>query len=193
MSAKCLKFWEYDREAPLTCPSCGWIGRAAANEDHHDDLIDVCCPECDRVLLIVSFPTISEPRAAAAAGNPRAQAELRNVDVVDVFHVRAQQAELKHPSQLTTLEGDRLLIVWDFEEHDDGKWTVLRHNGQEIWRELAYYEGYERFAVVLGILRERYGTRLLEVQPTPASGLYLYGDDLSAPMIVARLNKSLQG
>jgi hypothetical protein len=47
---------------------------------------------------------------------------------------------------------------------------VLRHGDREIWREPAYYESYQRFAEVYEILRERYGPRLAEVRPTPASG-----------------------
>ena len=69
---------------------------------------------------------------------------------------------------------------------------MLRHGGQEIWRELAFFEGYERFAVVFEILRERYGSRLTEVRPTSASELYLYGDKLSAPATIERLNASLE-
>ena len=83
------------------------------------------------------------------------------------------------------------MIDWDLEGQDDEDWTVLRHDGQEIWRELAYYEGYQRFAAVFEILRERYGSRLAEVRPTPASEVYLYGDKLSAPETVERLNASL--
>jgi hypothetical protein len=68
---------------------------------------------------------------------------------------------------------------------------VLRHAGVEIWRELAYWEGYTRFETVFAILRERYGRRLREVRPTDASELYLYGDCLTAPRTVTRLNATL--
>lgn len=83
-------------------------------------------------------------------------------------------------------------IDWDFEECDGETWTVLRHDDDEIWRELAYYEGYERFAAVFDLLSERYGARLKEVRPTSASEMYLYGDKLSAPDTIARLNGSLK-
>ena len=63
--------------------------------------------------------------------------------------------------------------------------------GREIWRELAYFEGYTRFEKVFAILGERYGSRFREVRPTPESELYLYGDRLSAPDIVRRLNATL--
>ncbi len=68
---------------------------------------------------------------------------------------------------------------------------MLRHGDREIWRELAYYEGYQRFAAVFELLRERYGSRLAEVRPTPASEVYLYGDKLSAPQTIDGLNASL--
>src|SRR4051812_13445046 len=140
------------------------------------------------MLLIVAFPTIEETRAAAAAGNPRAQAELPSVEAREERLSRSQELELKTADQLPQLQGDALRIDWDLEERDDEHWTVLRHDGKEIWSELAYYEGYERFAQVFEILRERYGSRLAEVRPTPASELYLYGDKLSAPQAIAELN-----
>ena len=143
------------------------------------------------MLLIVAFPTIEETRAAAAAGNARAQAELPNVDARQTFLDRAQALELKEPGQLPSLDGERLMIDWDFEQRGEERWTVLRHDVQEVWRERAYYEGYERFAAVFELLRQRYGSLLAELRPTPASWLYLYGDNLSAPQTIERLNASL--
>ena len=191
VSAKRLNYWDYDRDATLTCPSCGGTGRGADNEDYFEELLDVRCPECDRKLLIVAFPTIEETRAAAAAGNACAQAELPNVDARDSFLERAQQLELKEAAQIQDLDGDKLVIEWDFEERDDENWTVLRHGGREIWRELAYYEGYQRFAAVFEILHERYGSHLAEVRPTPSSQMYLYGDESSARQTIDELNASL--
>jgi hypothetical protein len=192
VSAKHLSYWDYDRDAILTCRSCGWSGRGADNENHFEELLDVRCPECERMLLIVAFPTIEETRAAAAAGNARAQAELPNVDAREEQLNHAQNLELKTAGQLPDLEGDTLCIDWDLEERDDEHWTVLRHGDREIWRELAYYEGYQRFAAVFELLRQRYGSRLTEVRPTPASEMYLYGDKLSAPQTIDALNASLR-
>jgi hypothetical protein len=143
------------------------------------------------MLLIVALPTTEETRAAAAAGNARAKAELPNVDAREERLNRAQDRELKSADQLPDLEGDTLRIDWDLEERDGEHWTVLRHRDREVWRELAYYEGYQRFADVFKLLHERYGSRLAEVRPTTASEVYLYGDKLSAPQVIARLNASL--
>jgi hypothetical protein len=189
--ANLLGFWDYDRDAPLSCPACGWAGSGAGHENAFQDLLDVRCPACDEMLLVVNYPTLVETRVAAAAGDRRAQAELANVDATEARAERAAALELKEPSQLPDLAGERLVIVWDFEDRDDEKWTVLRHGDEEIWRELAYYEGYRRFAEVFEILRARYGSRLAEVRPTPASGLYLYGDKTPPPHTVEELNASL--
>jgi hypothetical protein len=44
--------------------------------------------------------------------------------------------------------------------------------------QLSLYEGYVRFREIVDILQQKYGVRA--VVPTPASGLYLYGDKLTA-------------
>lgn len=83
MSASITPYWEYDRDAPVACPTCGWSGAAKSGEQAHDELLDVKCPKCSQMLLIVPLPTVEETRAAAAAGNPGAQAELPNVDRIE--------------------------------------------------------------------------------------------------------------
>lgn len=77
--ARHVGFWEYDASAPLTCGGCEWKGTGGGNEEHFSDLFDVRCPVCETMLLIVSFPTIAETRAAAAAGNEAALAELQTL------------------------------------------------------------------------------------------------------------------
>jgi hypothetical protein len=187
-----MEFWDYDREARVRCPGCGWEGRAAEGEDLAKDLLEVRCPLCERMLRIIPFPTLDQTRAAASAGNPRAQAELSGVDRRQAFLDRAAEVELKSSDRLPDLEGDHIVIDWDFEERDGEGWTVLRHGDREMWRERAYYEGADRFAAVFALLHDRYGARLSAVRPTRESADYLFGDDWSAPDRIDRLNESLQ-
>ena len=191
--AKFLGFWDYDPDDPLDCPSCGWSGRRGNIAEQHRDLLDFCCPRCDKMLLIVPFPTVDETRAAAAAGNPRALAELSNLEAAEARAMHAHSLELREPAQLPELIGEQLVIDWDFDDRDNEKWTILRHGEREIWCELAYWEGYTRFAEVFEILHTRYGTQLTDVRPTRASELYLYGDRLTAPEKIIELNASLRG
>ena len=193
LMSKHLSYWNYDKNAPLSCPSCGWRGRGAGNEELHSQLLDVTCPDCDEMLLIVSFPTRRQTRTAAAVGNPRAERELTSATEREERVNRAAKLELREPSQLPELAAPEVLIDWDVEEPDDDPWVILRHQGAEIWREVAFYEGYERFAAIFKILKRRYGARLVEVRPTAAAKFYLSGDSLAAPKLVGDLNASLKG
>jgi len=73
--------YQYNAAARLHCPSCAWSG-AAADADRHafDDLFDVTCPACEKMLLVVAYPTIDEIRAAAASGNQSATESLKQID-----------------------------------------------------------------------------------------------------------------
>ncbi|MBN8868256.1 MAG: hypothetical protein J0H66_00075 [Solirubrobacterales bacterium] len=197
MAARHLNYYEYDRDATIEC-SCGWSGRCSAGEDFFREVLDVTCPRCDTMLMVVAYPTHEDTRAAAAAGNEQAIEDLAQVESRERFLAAAKASELKEPGQLPDLDGDDLVIDWDFLEVDanqtDGeidRWTVLRLDGEEIFREAAYWEGINRFEAVIRILREKYGSRLAELRPTESSWLYLLGDYLWADGKVKALNAEL--
>jgi hypothetical protein len=190
--AERIAFWDYDANAGLSCPACGWSGTGAGHEELHAELLDVRCPDCDQMLLIVPYPTAEETRAAAAAGNEAAAAELEDVEKREAFLERAGESALTDPAQLPDLPGDNLTIHWDLERREGDRWTVLRHEETVLWQEIAFYEGYERFVEVVELLKRRYGNRLSEVRPTERSEDWLYGDKLSAPQMVADLNAELR-
>ena len=79
MAAKQVKYYDYDRSEPVEC-GCGWSGLPGAYEDYFHELLDVTCPDCDSMLLIVPFPTYEQTRAAAADGNEEAIAELQRIE-----------------------------------------------------------------------------------------------------------------
>ena len=198
--ARQVNYYDYESGRTISC-DCGWSGKSAeGNQEEYSELFDVSCPACDRMLLIVPYPTHEETRAAAAKGdNPEARLELAMVKQREAFHARAEEHELTEASQLPDLEGDELVIEWDLEDPnpdlsgpEGDAWTVLRHGDRVIWRELAFWEGYERFGEVLEILRARYGERLADLRPTEASWYPLYGDVLSSPGHVDRLRDSLR-
>jgi hypothetical protein len=197
MGADYQEYWVYNqnRDTPLTCAACGWTGYGSDHEHVHGNLLDVSCPECGTTILIVPFPTLEQTQVAADAGNTGAQEELPRMEARQIEHQsflrRATPQELRDATELPDLDGDRLVIDWDFEETGEERWTVLRHGIHELWREVAYFEGYGRFEDVFNILRTRYGSRLAEVRPTPGSELYLYGDKPSSQQVIADLNASL--
>ena len=194
--AKQVNYYDYESGRTISC-DCGWSGKCAeGSQEDYRELFDVSCPVCDQMLLIVPYPTHEETRAVAATDNPEAELNLVMVEQREAFFARAEEHELTEASELPDLEGDELVIEWDFEEpaenagHRD-KWTILRHGDRVIWREFAFYEGYERFGEVLVILRTRYGERLVDLRPTEDSYNYLCGDVLRAGGMVRSLRKSL--
>ena len=52
-------FGYYDsgwQEDVFSCPDCGWSGRTGdVDPDYFRDLMDLSCPECDKMLVIVCY------------------------------------------------------------------------------------------------------------------------------------------
>jgi len=192
MCARQVAYYDYDADAELTCPACSWRGTIGPDE-YFEELFDVRCPACEQMLLIVAYPTHDETRVAAAAGNPKAIAALPALDKREAFLARASASELRSADQLPDLPGDALTITWDFEQPTDGTshLTVLRHGDTILWRELAYWEGFERFREVAVLLHERYGSRLRGLMPTSRADTYLLGDRLWTIAAVDRINARL--
>jgi len=60
-SAKRLEYEDYDEEAVLECPACGWRGQAKDGDlETWTEVADVSCPHCSKMLLVISYPTPKE-------------------------------------------------------------------------------------------------------------------------------------
>lgn len=189
-SIRTLSYWDYDPHATVAC-NCGWSGPGGDHEEHHLDsmLLDVRCGSCGRMLLVAMYPTLEGTRAAAAAGNPRAQAELPDIEGQAAKRAaKAAQPHLTGPDQLPDLPDEVVIIDWTF----GGAGQALMHHGTEIWSEPAYYESYRRFAEIFEILREKYGDRFAGLIPEETTGWWLYGDRLGSPGVVSNLNRSVR-
>ncbi|TVS14940.1 MAG: hypothetical protein EA424_17790 [Planctomycetaceae bacterium] len=186
------------RERVWKCGNCGWQGPGTdlGTGEMFDELMEMDCPSCYERILVVSYPTLSESREN---WSKMSVLEREYAEAIARFSERFEAASLKAASQLPELEGDDLVLEWDFIESDTeqtGRFsairdTVIRHGEFEVWREPALWEGYERFLQVLGMLRERYGDRLKDLIPTKASRQYLYGDSLSADVKIERAREAL--
>ena len=62
---------------------------------------------------------------------------------------------------------------------------VIHRHPVTYFRLLVFYQSYERFVEVAELLQARYGTALRDLIPTKVSELYLYGDALDSPRVVA--------
>ncbi len=169
--------WYELQEADVFACQCGWTG-VFSELDHEwfEALVDGSCRSCGTMLAIRSHATFDEIRRAAAAGDPEAIKELPSVDEMERRQDRARTLELTATSELPPLTGARLRFSWDFEEANGENWTVIRCEGVDVWRELAFFGGRERFAEVESLLQGRFGERFEVMLPTEASKLYLFGD-----------------
>jgi hypothetical protein len=72
--AKIIAYYtEYRKDEPSSCPACGWAGMVGdLDMEMHNELFDLSCPRCDKMLLIVPYPTAAQTKAAAEAGNAEA-------------------------------------------------------------------------------------------------------------------------
>lgn len=187
-----MKYYDYEPSMSVTCPKCAWSGTAGETEDLAGDRLEVRCAECDTRLLGILFPTLDDAREAAASGNQRAIADLPQIEEQAVTRTRKMAKLLKQPEQLPDLTSDSVTIEWSCVDDADGEaWQVLSHAGKEIWREPAFYDCIERFEQVFEILRNRYSTRFTGLLPVGDSVHWLYGDSLSAPSRVEKLNRSV--
>lgn len=166
----------------LACPKCGWQGTIDMDSTNEfDELLDFRCPKCDEMLAIINFPTPDEVREhwdELSAEERSIYGERMELDA------EFEETHLESPAQLPEIADDPLILVWDIEFDKGGEtagplYTTIKHEGQVIWRERAYYEAVERFNEVVKVLRQKYGDRLKALIPTDASKLYLYGDIIS--------------
>jgi len=87
-----------------------------------------------------------------------------------------QTFPLYSPRQLPDLGGERLILTWD----QDGADSIVRHGDTTVWREHTGWEVYDRFAQIAAILKHKYGSRLVDLVPTPESRHALLGDSSAA-------------
>ena len=193
MSAKQFAYYDNWKTEVLTCPNCGWSGTFEQGDvEYHDELADSSCPACSAAprLAIVSYPTIDESEANLDKLSDKEKASLAERKH---FLAEVDKTSLKSPEELPDLTGSKIVLSWDFRKDQDGtSWTDIRLGEQILWSERAVYEGAERFLEVVGILKQKYGKRLVDLVPSDASGIYLYGDHLRSIDMVDAARASLQ-
>jgi hypothetical protein len=95
---------------------------------------------------------------------------------------------LESPSQLPEIAGNHeLIFVWDQDEWD----SLILYGRFVVWREWTGFEVFERFEEVLGILKQKYGKRLIDVVPTLRSLYCLYGDRFIGSGVVESARRAL--
>jgi DNA-directed RNA polymerase subunit RPC12/RpoP len=179
------------KDNQISCPACNWTGcgRETRAGELFADGAEFHCPECGEYFRFILWPTTQETLSSPLADSGERIAALR----IEHRWGRFDREKLRGPEQLPTLEADTVVVRWDVHRGDDGEeYIVLASDECEIWRELAWFEGYERFVEIANILQQRYGTRLADIVPTEQSEYYLYGDSMHASSVIESARKSLR-
>jgi hypothetical protein len=87
-----------------------------------------------------------------------------------------QRFPLYSPRQLPDLDGESMALTWD----QDGADSIVRYGQLTVWREQSGWEVYDRFEEIALILKQKYGSRLVDLVPTPNSRYALLGDSSAA-------------
>lgn len=189
------KYYEYEDDT-VTCHGCGWSGRGseAGSGDLWECWYYLDCPKCPKEnIASVLLPTDEDIEKFGTAEDKKSLKRRKT------FLEKLDATSLKYKNQLPDIDGeDDIVLVWDqiliksdSEIDEQERYTVIKHNDREIWRQIAAYEGYHGFGDFCRIAKEKYGRRLVDVKPTPWSELYLYGDYLGSVDYVTIVRKSL--
>ncbi len=98
-----------------------------------------------------------------------------------------QTLPLYSPRQLPDLDGERLVLTWDQDCAD----SIVRYGAITVWNERSGWEVYDRFEEIAVILKHKYGSRLVDLLPTPSSRYALLGDSSAAIFHVASARAAL--
>lgn len=146
------------------------------------------CPACGSSIAYVFFPNQSEA-TVARDDDVAAQCERR-----EARRVEFQRHCLKRPDQLPNVDAGQFALEWDIiEEPGKESWTVICLNGDEIFREFAFWENGERYGQVAAILKAKYGARMTDLVPTYAGWIWLGGDSLSSLAEARNARKGIFG
>ena len=180
------QYYQYKNQS-YHCSKCGWegLGSEADENDEINSFLALCCPKCYDNIDCISWPIIDE---SLKYGDEEEKAHARKKQQ---FIDRVMVSRLKSSDQLLDIEADKIVISLCEEksESTDDSYIVLSWNGKELWREILTYEYYKRYLELGGILREKYGKRLVDFEVEHTT--YLGGDCSFAFDEVRKFRKAL--
>ena len=170
---------------------CGWSGpNDELSIEGFSELFEIYCPTCERKFGIVSYPSDASIEHYAALGNAEAIKDLASRHRWRDFAKNAKESQITEISQLRDLQEQEIKSSLHLVQDDDkNTWLVIVANGQEIGRELCFWEEIEPAYRLKDLLQKKFGGNLVAFDPMPAY-LYLCGDNSSLYPELERLTLS---
>ena len=157
--------WRTRKDTVYECTACRWNGGPAEVEVIvSEDKTDIHCPDCGTRLgnLFCRDYTKTDEFVSLV--------ETCQTKMNEITATQSDRAEgrtkLRQANQLVEIEGSDLIFVWDCEDGEFGRDTVIRYGNTVIWREPCHYDCFARFRSIAGMLENKYGDRLVELAPT---------------------------
>lgn len=174
-----LDYYKYKTEN-LSCHKCKWegTGEQAATGEQFSELFELDCPKCFERVAIISYPSTAE---AIQHGT----AEEKNMaERITKKQEEIRSSRIESESQLPDILGE--IIIEAKEKSVDGAgWLEIYANEDLLWKELGYYEYYQRFIEICELLDVKYKGQIKAIKYDNSQ--YLLGDKISAPEIIKKV------
>jgi len=175
----------------FSCKNCDWNG---FGEDVLEDMESsrgfvVLCPKCRKYLDFIDVTVSLDELEKYGSEEDKAHARERKAFWEKVF-----AGQLKSVEQLPEIESNEIIITLREEKKESDKIDaadiVMYWGEQELWREERLFEYYPRYLELGGVLKEKYGNRLVDFETEYT--VHLGGDYLSAFEKVDKFRTSLK-
>lgn len=192
-----MRYFDDWQSSRLTCAVCLWRGSADPstlrwNDSHRYPAGTFRCPLCGKALLAIEYSaSMTDTLANLDKLSPDQRAGVldsakRSSDI--------DASLLTGPDQLPDLKPENVSskLVWDIEGDGEGtQWNVIRHGDRILWRQRAWWEGFDEFLRVVEIIHTRYGQAIRDLEPTEMASMWLGGDALWANEVIEKARRRL--
>jgi len=167
-----LNYFTYEKEN-IKCNKCGWsgLGKQLENGEIFDSLYELNCPKCHKPVGFISFPSFEE---VLEFGTPEEKAKvLKSIE----WNKKVDSSLLRSEDSLGEINGPVDLVFMEVSSEGE-VFLEMYANDKLIWKEIIYYEYYDRFIKILEVFKNRYGGRIRTIEYNKS--YHLLGDSYAA-------------
>ena len=189
-------FYDYKNQKSYTelnfsCEKCDWFGTGEQAKEGMDSPsgfgFALLCPKCDKYIDWIDGTVSLNDLINYGTEEDKASAKKQMQFYDDVRNSRKD-----FEKNLPDIEDEEIVVILREEDAEETRrgHIVLYWGEKEIWREIRTYEYYDRYLELGGILKGKYGSRLIDFEARHT--LDLGGDYFSAFEKVDNFRKSLK-